>query len=383
MKIVSILNDERINATSVLLEMTTEQYLELISGSENNLEIQRKIVKGFKPYERLREDLKRGCIIPPLVVGVKNDAISTPKNIEDTHFISELHATPSENIFIIDGLQRTNALQTVSKNLYSEDLEIFLKRKLRVEVWPDITLTALTYRMILLNAGQKPMSLKWQLEVVSVPLCNIIQEKFHNRIEIFREKDGRKRNATGQYQFSLIAQSFQTFSQESPHIDIRNEVVEKLKQDDVMAAYGESLKSNGDRDILTTKFVEYINFLLKLDEKICTSYHNAEDRSDENVIIPSGITLLSRDTFHLGLSAAYGWCLKNRPEDLQAAVEKLFLLFEDGKEDPLSLYRYEKIQQGFLRKDNVGEQTRTLTFNGFKEYFRSSGIENLEQCWIV
>ena len=39
MKILSIIKDERISATSVLVEMSTEKYLNLVSGAEDNLEI--------------------------------------------------------------------------------------------------------------------------------------------------------------------------------------------------------------------------------------------------------------------------------------------------------------------------------------------------------
>jgi hypothetical protein len=48
----------------------------------------------------------------------------------------------------------------------------------------------------------------------------------------------------------------------------------------------------------------------------------------------------------------------------------------------LAIERLEKIQTGFRRKDNTGEQTRNLIFNGFKEYFRSEGLTPFEQCWI-
>ena len=177
MKILSIIKDERINATSVLVEMSTKAYLKLVSGTEDNLEIQRKVIKGFKPYDRLRQDLKEGCLIPPVVLGIKKTKINTPGSTEDNQFILSLESIQACDVFIIDGLQRTSALQYVNDSLADdEDIEKFLARPLRVEVWPDITLSALTYRMILLNAGQKPMSLKHQLRLSAAHFVTILHK---------------------------------------------------------------------------------------------------------------------------------------------------------------------------------------------------------------
>lgn len=380
MKILSIIKDERISATSVLVEMTTEKYLNLASGAEDNLEIQRKVIKGFKPYDRLRQDLKEGCLIPPVVLGIRKDRINTPLSVDDDQFIPSLESTQPGDVFIIDGLQRTTAIQNVRNSLQDEELAKFLSRPLRVEVWPDITLSALTYRMILLNAGQKPMSLKHQLEVVSRPLCDNLAEKYRGKVSIYREKDTNRRSGPGQYQFSIIAQAFQAFVQKSPHIDVRNEVIAELNQIDVLTNYGDSLEKTSGKADLTTEFESYIGFLVDFDERLCCKYGERTD-SDEGVTIPTGVNILSRDTFHLGLAAAYGWCTEHKKDALDTAKQKLLVLLNDDGADPLAIERLERIQTGFRRKDNTGEQTRNLIFNGFKEYFRSEGLTPFEQCW--
>jgi hypothetical protein len=381
MRIISILKDERINATSVLIEMSTRGYLDLIRDAEDNLEIQRRVITGFKPYERLRQDLREGCIIPPIVLGIKKGKVPTPNDVNDSNFLSLLSCVDSSNVFIIDGLQRTTAIQFVKGSIQAEDQEEFLARQLRIEVWPDITLSALTYRMILLNAGQKPMSLKHQLEVVSRPLCDEISEMYNNKISIYREKDANRRSGHGQYQFSVIAQAFQAFVQKSPHIDVRNEVIAELNQIDVLENYGESLDNTPNNNDLTFEFKRYIGFLIDFDEKLCLKYVDRID-STEGVAIPTGVNILTRDTFHLGLAAAYGWCVEHKRDALEAAKSKLLLLLDSTTSDPLAIERFEKIQTGFRRKDNTGEQTRNLIFNGFKEYFRSEGLTPFEKCWL-
>jgi len=288
-----------------------------------------------------------------------------------------------EHVYIVDGLQRTNAInQVVESFLDADDETTFLNRHLRVEVWPDIPLKALTYRMILLNAGQKPMSLRHQLEVVSSALCDYLKESLGDQIEIYREKETDRRSGPAQYRFSLIASSYQAFVQKSPHIDLRNEVIAELNTIDALDSYGRSIDKGGAVDP-TTAFVEYVRFLVQLDRAVCRVYpeKRSDERGDE---IPSGVTLFSRDTLHLGLAAAYAWCNENKKQSLERSKEALLTLLveaEPNVTDPMALSRLEKIQTGFKRKDNVGEQTRNLICAGFKEYFRSEGLTAFPEAW--
>lgn len=384
MKVISRLTDRRINAQSILVEMSVREYMGLVDGAESNLDIQRQVIKGFKPYDRLREDLKKGCIIPPLVLGLKIDDKLSEANTDAVfaeQIIQLIRNIDSENVFIIDGLQRTNAIKQVRDNLFEAEKEAFEKLILRVEIWPDITLAALTYRMILLNAGQKPMSLKHQLEVVSRPLCISLDSKYGEKIKIIRQKDAARRSRYGHYNFSVIAQSFQAFVQKSPNIDVRNEVIAELNQIDVLANYGDSLAQSPTRKDLTTQYIEYIGYLLEFDEALCMKYSEKKQAEDGSEV-PSGVSILARDSFHLGIAAAYGWCLEYKPDALEKAKTKLITLLGSSQEDPLEIVRHDKIQAGFSRKDNIGEQTRKLVFDGFKEYFRSEGLTDFSTCWI-
>ena len=249
-------------------------------------------------------------------------------------------------------------------------------------MWPDILTPALTYRMILLNAGQKPMSLKHQLEVVSIARCKDLERHFGDRIRIYREKDVERRSKNGQYQFSLLASAFQAFLQKNPNVDIRNEVLAELNQLDVLESYGNSVDGS-EATTPDARFIEYVDFLLHLDEEAWRVYPKSRHLST-SVTIPSAQTLLSRETFHLGLAAAYAWSLERKPNDLKAGIDNLWRQFrnaEPGQSDPLALESLEAIQTGFQRRDNVGEQTRKLVFGGFREFFTSAGEQGFAQCW--
>lgn len=386
MKAVSILRDERIGATSVLLEMSISDYLRLVSGAEENLDIQRAVVKGFKPYERLRGDLAKGGQIPAPTLAAKADTLPTPSSTRDSTFVEALKELSPRNVYIIDGLQRTNAIQQVYRSLEGVERDHFSERIMRVEFWPDITLPALTYRMILLNAGQKPMSLRHQIEVVSGALWDALLVRLSPKLHVYRERDESRRSGPGQYQFSVLATAYQAFIQKTPHVELRNEVIEELTKIDALESYGRTvgtLAQTGEKDP-TESFIDYVDFLIELDRLLWLVYQDTR-QDDNGDTIPSARHLLTRDTMHLSLAAAYAWCLENKPEALKSAKNRLFSSLISARpmvDDPLALARLEKIQKGFRRKDNVGEQTRNLIYHGFKEHFRSEGLTPLHQCWL-
>lgn len=381
MRILDVIHDERIAAVSVLLEMTFREYMRLVIGAEQNLDIQRRVVRGFKPYEQLRKDLSNGCLIPPPVLAIKQGLMPNPK--EANAFVVALEELSPEHVYIVDGLQRTNAIKQVIDAFEDVDSEEeFLNRNLRVEVWPDISLKALTYRMILLNAGQKPMSLRHQLEVVSSALCDHLKSELGEAISIYREKESDRRSGPAEYRFSLIASSFQAFVQKSPHIDLRNEVISELNTMDALEAYGRSVDRGSTGDP-TTAFVEYVKFLVKLDRAVCRIYPDKR-QNEHGEEIPSGVTFFSRDTVHLAMAAAYSWCNDYKKDALEASKKALLALLDNAipsRDDAMALARLERIQTGFKRKDNVGEQTRNVIFAGFKEYFRSEGLTPFTQAW--
>src|SRR5579863_10268987 len=127
MRIIDIIRDDRIAATSVLLDMTFAEYQRLAMGAEQNLDIQRRIVRGFKPYEQLRKDLKDGCLIPPPVLATRQGLLPDPH--QHDAFVAALGQLSPEHVYIVDGLQRTNAIEQVVEAFEDTDSEAaFLNR---------------------------------------------------------------------------------------------------------------------------------------------------------------------------------------------------------------------------------------------------------------
>jgi hypothetical protein len=124
------------------------------------LEIQRNL-QNPSFYSRLRNDLKTGCIVPPLTLAF----ITDPKTTE----VDEKYVNGSiENGFVLDGIQRLSAIHRAFEELTSdEEREKFLLRPLHLNIIVSPSMDRLLYRMITLNNGQKPMSPRHQIDILS------------------------------------------------------------------------------------------------------------------------------------------------------------------------------------------------------------------------
>jgi hypothetical protein len=165
LNVLSILKDERVNCYSVMTTMKIGDYLDIVEKAYQNrggIPGQREPLKT-STAKRIREtmisDLKAGTILPPIVLGtvIDIDGIDT-SDIEYFHKI--IDETPSDEISIIDGMQRTTALSSLK-----DDVNV-LEREMRVEYWLAENTNGLIYRMLILNTGQVPWSLRRQVEVI-------------------------------------------------------------------------------------------------------------------------------------------------------------------------------------------------------------------------
>ena len=168
MKIISRIDDKKISSTNIFIEIEYKEYLSFSKKIIHNNDLQRKRVKSSKTvYSLLKDDLKDGCIIPPIVLAISDAGYSKEWSNEDVEkFINR----NIEKLLILDGLQRTYTLIDAEKELKQEkDIEKivdFEKRILRLELYVGINKFGILYRMLTLNTGQTPMSLRHQIEIL-------------------------------------------------------------------------------------------------------------------------------------------------------------------------------------------------------------------------
>lgn len=371
--------DARLQAYCITAKCTYRWFLEKITGAEANLEIQRAVIKDQKSYATLREDLKRGCILPPIVLATKNvdigplgrrlfRKITEPE--EENAVLQQiqlpLQTISPDQVYIIDGLQRTNAIKSTLASLDAgEERDAFLENQLRIELWLNIPFGAIAYRMLLLNAGQKPMSMRHQVEILSVKLKEELST-IHG-IDVFTSSDERRRTQPGQYQLSKLAQGFQAWLQGSPNLDIRNSVMEQLLSESAIETLSSTI---GSADATQESFRQFMEWFVKAD------YLSNRQPAD----------VFGNETFILGLCAAVGAAERNPNlnERMKAGLDLLISQLEKNPgADILGIAQFEELRSGLdAKKVNIGAGTREMVFRAFQEYFLSAGSKSMTNCWI-
>lgn len=376
-EVVGIDYDNRLKNFMVSARVDYEWYLAKTQGSEENLQIQRDIIKGSKPYKNLRNDLKMGCILPTIVLAVRDIEISSIEKYDpndgflkasredlDSLERSIVNITPA-HVDIVDGLQRTNALRQTLQDLTDSERPAFLGRSLRLEVWVNIPFFPLAYRMLLLNAGQRPMSMKHQIDILSGGLAKDLEDIEH--IEIFRSKDHKRRVRSGQFHLSTLAQAFQAWIQRSPNVDRTNLVVETMAVDEALESLGIDLTEDDDNQ--RDGFRQFVEWLLRLDRALGDEHNR----------------FFGNDTVVLGFAAAIGFAHKNETlqDRLPAAMQTLIASAESrDNDDPLGVELFDKIRRNIdTKRSNVGEATRGLVFRAVREYIMQSGTSTMAECW--
>jgi len=371
--------DDRLKAYCVTARCDYNWYLNSIIGAEQNLEIQRGIIKGSKAYATLRADLKRGCILPPIVLAVKNIELPTRLKDEFLRFSDktvevqtinqishQLQNIVTTNIYIIDGLQRTNALMQTASEIDKKELPAFLSGQLRIEIWLNIPFGALAYRMLLLNAGQKPMSIKHQVEILSMKLNEELSTI--EGIEIITALGAQRRTHKGQFQLAKLSETFQAWLQGQPNLDLRNLVMEQLLTESAIDVLGSSLKGripSEEKDA----FRVLVEWLVAVDYALPDVF----------------LQFLSNETVLQGIGAAVGSAERN--QTLQPRMEEcLRTLLDKVKTEPekdsFGISRFEELRKGIdPSKVNVGQATRDMVFKAFQEYFVSNGYKTMQECW--
>lgn len=361
--------DGRLNAWCVTAHCTYEWFLQAVSGSEANLEIQRAVISGRKAYATLREDLKRGCVLPPIVLAEAggNVTVESDGRVKTLGELSaELNEVRGDAVYIIDGLQRTNAIRQAVADLDGDARNEFLQRELRVEFWLGASFGAIAYRMLLLNAGQRPMSMKHQIEVLSSRLKHALSDI--NGIEVFTVGDQRRRTRPGQYQLAKLSQAFQAWLQGQPNVDVRNVVMEELLAEGAIETLGHSINGASATDD-GSGFRRLISWIVQMDRMLGTD----------------DLAFFGNETVLLGLSAAVGNSERHpRISDrVWPALEDLATLAESsGAKDALAVEAFNSLRSGFdTSRVNVGSATRELVFGAFQELFFSSGLRTMRECW--
>jgi hypothetical protein len=222
------LEDERVRCLSGVGQIDTAEYLALVADiyKENGgIEGQRAPLKtktGINIRLRMIDDIKKGAILPPIVIGavvppdIFEKAISCENNDQ---FASLLRIIENSKLSIIDGMQRTTALDAAVQ----DDKSGKISSVVRVDLWLAKNIDSLIYRMLVLNTGQVPWDIKRQLETIYKHVLVAIKEHIPD-ISVFNIDETDRRSGAGQYRAARIIELFLSFTSRKPHIELKEKV---------------------------------------------------------------------------------------------------------------------------------------------------------------
>ncbi len=283
MKVMSKIYDNRINSWNFFVETTFKEYLGFAEQIIKNNELQRKRVKTSKTvYSLLKNDLKRGCIIPPIVLAIEGEGV-IDTGLEDDERIAMLLLKyineHKEAVLILDGLQRTYTLLdalTEMEKKSEEEKEEFLGYKLRLEIYVEINKFGVLYRMLTLNTGQTPMSARHQLEM----LYGSMLDTEVDGVRLVTDTEGKVDPDDNQFVFKNAIDGFNSYMNRSELPIDRQDLLENIKMLENMA------EENVSNDLFR-EFIETYMYVFKALRKITADYTLSQEDIDENEISDS------------------------------------------------------------------------------------------------
>jgi len=311
-------------------------------------------------YQRLIVAILKGYYVPPLrVAAMAHKGVGVVEDVND-----------AADWTLIDGLQRTTCyiiavlmaalgdelveMGCVDEKIWNEtfrehaaacDINKLLRRPQQMEVFYKIDLAGVLHFMLLLNAAQRQMNAKIQLELMNIPLIQLLEQQ---GIQLVKEQEKAIDHKLERASFkgSNLIVGVQGYMQKNPQVMTTGEKESFLGDEG-----GEYLAPVGDMD-------DVIEVL-----KIVTGpLHNAVLNVSESTVLSEG------EVFTTALMAASGkYADMTSFDQLLAALNRLVADVESLK-DPLVLDTYWEVYQGI--KSGKGRKIRSIICAAFLEYFR-------------
>jgi hypothetical protein len=271
---ISKLFDKRVQCLSVMTEISVKDYLKLTKQSYDNrggLEHQREAIKtasGRRIRERMVKDIQGGAVLPPLVIGVVGQP-NIPSDMESastTQIIEYISNNHTDDIAIIDGMQRTTALREAIVN--APDVA---EQTLRMEIWFAGKVESIIYRMLILNSGQIPWNLKQQLRVVYHPLV----AELYNKVDFSRLlAPGDRRWRGGEFSSDHLIETYIAFGLRKTEVDTQENLAEEFSKLDI----SESISENHYNEF----FFPIVQMMVDID-RVFSNFEPAFDLKPETI----------------------------------------------------------------------------------------------------
>lgn len=388
--IIDVMFDKRVNCYSCLTVINLRDYLNLIHKPLDNkgaIQGQREGLKtttALRIRKRLVEDLRAGAVIPPVVLGIRSDdkifkdgTISS--KVDSKVLLEIIKRSDLNDLSIIDGMQRSTAVFEAQDEMNLDQSTI------RVEFWIAPSTQSLIYRMLILNTGQVPWTMRRQIEVVYDSLIKEIEENVDEIVVLKIDEKGRRKKG-GYFQGNDIIELYLAFGLRKEVIDLKERLADEFTRLDF-------LEGTGEQD-LNKIFFQCLKLLVSFD-KIFVNAAVCESSPFKN-----GIELFSSSTALTGFITALAHYIYGRPgisrnkheiDQRVLAVEKMSkeLIQKISKYNPEQLRIFldfdtlnELIMDIRATSSKIGIAERQFFLSAFKILIEEKfSVERLTPCW--
>lgn len=369
----------------LLCKFTLEEYIQSLPEAYQDYDIQRAIVTNVYLDHLVDTVLSRNHI-PPIVLVAAQHEVQTYES-----------AVTVDTFKILDGLQRTFRLQAIRRTIEycieivkdpNKELELskfsFSRRhsaalkeydsnttilgaivskyaeigeeELRAsftenlqwfELWVNLDLEDEIRKMLVLNAGHKPVTSRHQLELLFLNVLPVFRKKEDKDFSIKREKEisatsFSKNRACGSFHFAHLITSLLSLYQGKPVAPSTSLIQSIHTDDDGIERYGKLLKP---------QFLKsFMDFLVSIDQTISAQYPKR------------GAQWMGREVTLSGIFGAIG-LVASDSERSREELMALFLKRVAENESILALDDFEDVRNSLdLSKVNIGNVNRRAVF---------------------
>ena len=380
------LHDTRTECYSVQTTMSVGDYLDLIKtahSARGALSGQRDTLKtttAKRIRDRMVSDLRRGAILPPVVIGAVVDekkfaeypltAAKTPSDI--------LPAEVQKDLSIIDGMQRTSAL------VEAAEIDSAVKsNEMRVEFWLTKNVRTMIYRMLVLNTGQVPWTIARQLSVVFAPLLNEVQDKVPQINRMFTpDKPGRRVNA-GEFSSDALVELYLAFSLRKTNVDAKEALSDEFSRLDFV------------ENLSDKSFQEYFYTTLAILSELDKSFSRYD--TGTNTKFSKGRNIFDSQPARIGFTVATAQHVLGRPGMERDTSDREARMPQLEKNATALISKLDAMSESelgsFLKLDvlaetldkrvgQVGRYERGVYFEGFQVLISENfELRSMEPCW--
>lgn len=359
--------DERIKASNFLIELTVGEYLTLADNALRNNEYQRRRVKSASSvYALLKEDLQKGCLIPPIVLGLPIQPQSDGDNLSN---ICKTLTDNADKLLILDGLQRTYTIIDLRNELSSKQDEVALNKllgqTLRIEAYVGINRIGILYRMLTLNTGQTPMSLRQQIEMLYIDFSKIPIPN----VKIIKEADDDAPQALGEYTFRSVIDGFNAYLERNELPFDRFDILENIKGLEKLS------QENQDTKLFEDLVSTYDTFVRRLDKLTKSQAFSSNDLGISGQTFGKDVRrIFTKSQAITGFGSAIG-----KLKDFEAIagyqdVATAIPTIDNGADAPLAIEKLLKILEKIrLSSKKIGNSQRLYFHFYFRELFNPKG----------